>query len=321
MALAGAVGIGVGLWLGSSLPRREAAAPPPREESAAMATPDCPPAPLPQAMALGGRPESGLLSAAAPPSSASAPPPSTALPTADAEWRELESMNPDELVVRVQEDGRLAAAMAEQVLRGGVDPDVRQFLATTLAQAQPALLEQSAEALLRTPDSAARQQAIDWLKDLPDPPRALASAVRSAALTEADPNALASALEALRHTGGLSSTDPDDAVVQQLRQYTAHSDPRVRRESLASLVQADHTDAVEPILSRALTDPDPAVQIAAIGATVDAGIRSSEAKAKLFDVCDSPATDPLVRAEALGALGSFRLAPEEVARLAAFNQQ
>ncbi len=316
LAVTAVVSLGIGLGLGWSSAGRDVAATPRQAEAPTVTAVAGPSTPPPTTVVPCSHQES-------------VPPPMTQVPTGsdpgplpstDEEWRALESTNPDELTKRVQDDGTLAAAMAEQLLRGGVDPELRQFLASTLAQAQPALLERSAESLLHGPDSQARQQALDWLKDLPDPPKALAAAARQAALTEADPHVVASALEALRHSGGLSSTDADEAMVQQLRQYTTSTDPQVRRESVAGLVQADRTDSVEPILSRAMTDADPSVQIAAIGATVDAGIRSAEAKAKLFELSINPQMDPLVRSEALGALESFRLTPEEVARLAALQQ-
>ncbi|AKJ30123.1 HEAT repeat domain-containing protein [Caldimonas brevitalea] len=231
-------------------------------------------------------------------------------------------MNPDELTRRVQGDAKFAAAMAEQIMRGGkADPELRQFLAMTLAQAQPALLERSAEVLLRNADVHARQQAFDLLSSLPDPPKAVAAAARQALLTEGNPQALANALEALRASGGLASMRTDEAMVQQLRQYASSTDPQLRRESVAALIQADRTGAVEPVLRQALADTDPSVQVAAIGAAIDAGIRSPETKSQLLGLCFDPQADPQVRAEAMSALQSFRLTSDEAIRLAPLEQQ
>ncbi|MCW7538626.1 HEAT repeat domain-containing protein [Aquabacterium sp. A7-Y] len=247
---------------------------------------------------------------------------STRLSATEQDWQALQAMNPDELLKRVQGDPKLAAAMLEQLSRGGnTNPELQEFVALTLSQAQPALLERSADLLLRNPDVHARQKAFDLLSSLPDPPKAVAAAARQAVLTEANPQLLASALEALRNSGGLDAVRSDDAMVQQLRHYAGNADPQVRRESVASLVQADRSSSVEPILRQALADRDPSVQVAAIGATLDAGIRSAEAKSQLLDLSFNPQADPEVRAEALSALQSFRLTAEEAARLAPLQQQ
>lgn len=246
---------------------------------------------------------------------------SGAAPTSESGWRALQAMNPDELVRRVQRDSKFAAAMLAQMMQNGSDPELREFLAVTLAQARPALLERSAESLLRSPDLKARREAFELLSSLPDPPRAVAAAARQAVLTEGSPEVVAQALAALRDAGGLDPLHTDEAVLQQLRQYVGSTDPQLRRESVATLVLADRSSSVEPILRQAVSDTDPSVQIAAIGATVDAGIRSAEAKAQLLELSFNPQADPQVRAEAMSALQSFRLTTDEAARLAPLQQQ
>ncbi|MCW7536420.1 hypothetical protein OOT46_00940 [Aquabacterium sp. A7-Y] len=244
------------------------------------------------------------------------------LSDAEQRWQSLQAMTPDELIRRVQGDKKLAAEMADQIMRGkDADPELLQFLATTLSQAQPKLLERSAEVLLRNPDVQARQKAFDLLSSLPDPPAALATAARQVVLTEGNPQVLAGAISALRDSGSLADMHIDEALVQQLRQHVSSPDPQLRRESVATLIQADRTNSVEPLVRQAVADTDPTVQIIGIGAVVDAGIRSSEAKSQLLEISFNPQADPEVRSEAMDALQSFRLTKEETARLAALQQQ
>lgn len=243
--------------------------------------------------------------------------PRTTVPGSDAEWQALRSLDRDELLQRLHDHAELASAMADLLLRPTSDPTLKQFAAAALSQSQPDLLERSAEAMLGNPDTQARHQAFQLLRSLPTTPRALETAARQEALNGSDALAVAEAVQALRNSGALASWQTDEAMAQQLRQHTRSADASLRRESLAALVLVDHTPAVEPLLFQGLADPDPSVQSAAIGAIVDAGVRSPQARDTLIQLAASPYADEAVRADALRALQAFRLSPDQAAQVAA----
>lgn len=243
--------------------------------------------------------------------------PRTTVPGSEAEWQALQSLDPEELLQRLHDDAGLATAMADLLLRPTSDPTLKQFVAAALSQSQPELLERSAEAMLGSPDTQARQRAFELLRALPTTPRALEAAARLEALNGSDPQVTSQAVQTLRNSGALASWREDEALALQLRQHTRSADASLRRESLAALVLVDRTLAVEPFLFQGMADPDPSVQSAAIAAIVDAGIRSAQARDTLFQMASTPHADEAVRADALRALQAFRLSPEQAAQVAA----
>jgi hypothetical protein len=236
--------------------------------------------------------------------------PSCAAGTQQAVAREGSDQAPSKALTLAKDP---AAVTVQDFLRGDRPLVERQQMAMTLADANPDMFNrQIASALSPSSDRALRLSALELLKTFPGPPSSAVAAAKDIVFGRADPDMISSALEIIRN-GDLSIRHTADPLLASaVSNLASDVDPKVRAESVMLLPMIDQSRDVEPLLMRAINDFNEEVRRSAIQSVINSGSRGEEFKQALMALGLDQAVDLPTRIVALGALGSFRLTPQEI---------
>lgn len=222
------------------------------------------------------------------------------------------------LLQGIEADPALATRAARLLASPGWDDGDRHQLVFVLAQAAPEALAAVLQEMSDAPDPAQRRRAFEMLKWTPEVTPELADTARRAAQADADPQVMASAVQALASLGG-GDWAPDPGVAGLLpryHEYTTHPDPAVRAAAAGTLVEAAQAAEVSgAVLRAALLDDVPAVRAAALQAVFNAGLWSPQLRALVLEASLSEAQTDAVQAQAWSLLSSFEWTDAERAQL------
>jgi HEAT repeat protein len=158
-------------------------------------------------------------------------------------------------------------------------------------------------------DVSQRQQGFELLAGMQIKLPEVRQLAMHALKTEEEPVLLTNAIAALRP----AAVEPSEseAVIEQLRALTGHTDPSVRARALGALASWDKTGDSSGFLVQALADPSDEVRGAAVGAIGENRLRSEEIKIVLMRLANNGNEPASIRLAAATALERFPLSKEE----------
>jgi hypothetical protein len=225
-----------------------------------------------------------------------------------ASWTEIHAQARTDVGVREE--------LMERYLRAA-DGDGKRILAHLLSALHTPDVLTFAMNLSSATDVSQRQQGFELLASMQVKLPEVRQLAIHALKTEKEPALLTNAIAALQP----AAVEPSEseAVIEQLRALTDHTDPGARARALGALASWDKTGDSSGFLVQALADPSDEVRWAAINAIGENRLRSEEIKTALMDLANNGDELADIRLAAAAGLERFPLSKEEsedVVRLA-----
>jgi hypothetical protein len=167
--------------------------------------------------------------------------------------------------------------------------------------------------LAASTDAAQRRDGFEVLRVTgPKRPEVREVAMQALAI-EQDPTILSNAIGALHPA--VATPAENAAVLKQLREFSRHTDPAVRAQSIRGLAGWDKSGESVPVLRQALSDRAEEVRGAAVVGIIENRVRTDDLKQELMRIAHDRAETAGLRMNAVIALERFELSGEEHARI------